>query len=172
MHQLTHCSATQPLTMDSRSIYGCFRMRALFKKNNAAKSMESLYKPSVTTVDVLDVKKFDAVAVEARNGNLISTHSTSLPDINAAPSDETEMLDEDNPESPVQLRRKYMPEEIIGSTDEEDLDSGYTTATPDVLELVKNLDRRALKLNEIILENGNYASGCCMLLEVMQFQFR
>ncbi|KXJ83391.1 hypothetical protein RP20_CCG006847 [Aedes albopictus] len=142
--------------MDSRSIYGCFRMRALFKKNNAAKSMESLYKPSVTTVDVLDVKKLDGVAVEARNGNLISTHSSSLPDINAAPSDETEMLDEDNPESPVQLRRKYVPEEIIGSTDEEDLDSGYTTATPDVLELVKNLDRRALKLNEIILENDEH----------------
>lgn len=126
--------------------------------------MESLYKPSVTTVDVLDMKKLDTMA-EARNGNLIENNSTSLPDIHAT-SDEDELLDAFRAESPVQLRRKYSPEEIVASTDEEDLDSGYTTAAPDVLELVRNLDQQALKLNEIILENGNYTEGCFSLQNV------
>lgn len=120
--------------------------------------MESLYKPSATSVKASRVKQYNTVSgtmAEARNGTLTKANSTSLPDINVASLD-NEMKQDEEPESPVQLRRKLPLEESLVSTDDEDIDSGYTTAGPEVLELVKSLDNQALKLNEIILRNGNY----------------
>ncbi|XP_055533247.1 high affinity cAMP-specific and IBMX-insensitive 3',5'-cyclic phosphodiesterase 8 isoform X1 [Wyeomyia smithii] len=143
--------------MDGCESYGCFRIKTLFKKTTIGKSVESLYKPSATGVDVLDVKKLETIPIAMAEA---TNESLSLPraDDDAVSLDGGD--DTSIPDSPVQFRRKPLldNEDHLFSTDDEDLDSGYTTAGPEVLELVKSLDQRALRLNEIIVKNDKHGT--------------
>lgn len=130
---------------------GCFRV---FKKANSASkahgSSSSLYKPSLTTVDILEVRRLNSVRMAA---NAEATNRDVQTGMDTGQSDEEEY-------SPVQLRRKLPAGEeeqyLMFSTDDEDLEGrgGGGRPQPDVLELVKSLDQRALRLNEIMLRNG------------------
>ncbi|XP_039450260.1 high affinity cAMP-specific and IBMX-insensitive 3',5'-cyclic phosphodiesterase 8 isoform X1 [Culex pipiens pallens] len=129
---------------------GCFRV---FKKANSASkahgSSSSLYKPSLTTVDILEVRRLNSVRMAA---NAEATNRDVQTGMDTGQSDEEEY-------SPVQLRRKLPAGEeeqyLMFSTDDEDLEGrgGGGRPQPDVLELVKSLDQRALRLNEIMLRN-------------------
>ncbi|XP_058460759.1 high affinity cAMP-specific and IBMX-insensitive 3',5'-cyclic phosphodiesterase 8 isoform X2 [Malaya genurostris] len=128
--------------MNGCEAYGCFRMKTLFRKSSIGKSTDSLYKPSVMG-DKLETLQIEMIK-QRRNTDLMVVQPTV--------EDSSEL-----PDSPVQLRRKPFPEDDhLLSTDDEDLDSGYTTAGPDVLELVRGLDQRTLSLNEIILRNDKH----------------
>lgn len=132
---------------------GCFRV---FKKANSASkahgSSSSLYKPSLTTVDILEVRRLNSVRMAA---NVEATNRDVQTGMDTGQSDE-----EEEEYSPVQLRRKLPTDEeeqhLMFSTDDEELEGRGDGGRPqpDVLELVKSLDQRALQLNEIMLRNG------------------
>lgn len=143
--------------MDGCESNGCFRVRALFKKAISGKSAaDSLYKPSLTTVAVREVKRLESVrSAMAETKNDSGVFIAREPLINVCATRKTT-------KSPVHLRRKApYDEEHLFSTDDEELDSGYTTAGPEVLELVKSLDQQTLQLNEIVLRNGNTFNWNC-----------